>query len=404
MEVAESGRGSFRRLADRVAEFYSPVVHLAALASFVGWMVHTGDIHRALTIAIAVLIITCPCALGLAVPMVQVVAARRLFERGVMVKDGGALERLAPIDTVVFDKTGTLTLGQPELANTSDIAPYLLSAAGALAAFSRHPHALAIAAAAPGTISGPTFDHVTEQPGCGVEATSDGATWRLGRADWALAVPGDITGTVLARDGALLARFSFTDQLRPGALEAIATLRDQGLALEILSGDRPEAVSALAQQLGITTMSAGVRPGGKVKRLAALAESGRKVLMVGDGLNDAPALAAARVSMAPANAADVGRNAAGFVFLRETLMAVPQTIALARRADSLVRQNLALALLYNVSAVPLAVLGHATPFVAAIAMSLSSVVVVANALRLGTERTFGQRVTFPAAAPEGPSA
>jgi Cu2+-exporting ATPase len=401
MEVVESGRGSVRRLADRVAEFYSPVVHLAALASFAAWIAISGDIHHALTIAIAVLIITCPCALGLAVPMVQVVAARRLFERGVMVKDGGALEQLAAIDTVVFDKTGTLTLGEPRLANASDIAPDLLSTAGAIASYSRHPHALAIAAAAPGANGAPGFDHLIEQPGCGVEATGDGATWRLGRADWALSSPGEAAGTVLARDGELVAGFSFADQLRPNARQAIAALRDQGLEIEILSGDRLEVVSALAQELGISTISAGVRPGGKVERLAELAERGHKVLMVGDGLNDAPALAAAHVSMAPANAADVGRNVAGFVFLRDALTAVPETIAVARRAAGLVRQNLALALLYNVIAVPLAVLGHVTPFVAAIAMSLSSVVVVANALRLSADRNAGRRGGFPLPAPEG---
>jgi Cu2+-exporting ATPase len=173
------------------------------------------------------------------------------------------------------------------------------------------------------------------------------------------------------------------------------------MEIEILSGDRPEVVSTLAEQLGIETISAGVRPDGKVERLAELARRGRKVLMVGDGLNDAPALAAAPVSMAPANAADVGRNAAGFVFLRDALTAVPETIAVARRAAGLVRQNLALAFLYNVVAVPLAVLGHVTPLVAAIAMSLSSVVVVANALRLNADRSAGLPGAIHVPAPQG---
>jgi Cu2+-exporting ATPase len=382
MEAAEAGRTGFRRLADRVAQYYAPVVHIAAFATFVGWLAASGDLHRAVVVAIAVLIITCPCALGLAVPMVQVMAARRLFEQGVMVKDGGALERLEAVDTVVFDKTGTLTTGQPRLANAPEVPLDALAVAGVLAAHSRHPHALAVAAAA-GGLPAPAPGRIAEIAGCGIEAARDGVVWRLGRADWALADPAGQTGTVLARDGVLVAAFRFEDVPRPGAAEAVNALRKAGLAVEIVSGDTAESVAAMAERLGIADWTAGVRPEGKMARLAALAEAGRHVLMVGDGLNDAPALAAAHASMAPANAADVGRNAADFVFLRDSLMAVPETLAATRAAGRLVRQNLVLALGYNVIAIPIAVLGFATPFVAAIAMSLSSVVVVANALRLG---------------------
>lgn len=382
MEVAEGGHQGFRRLADRVAEYYSPVVHLTALLAFVAWMILSGDLHLSATTAVAVLIITCPCALGLAVPMVQVIAARRLFEQGIMVKDGGALERLEGIDTVVFDKTGTLTTGQPLLANRGDIAVQTLATAAALAVHSRHPHALAVAAAANG-LAVPAMTDVSELPGCGMEAKLDGFTWRLGRAGWALAAPDAVEGTVLARDGRLEAQFHFIDQLRPQAGAAIRALKAQGLAVEILSGDQPAAVADVATRLGITVWSANMQPAMKLARLTELKRTGHRVLMVGDGLNDAPALVAADVSMAPANAADVGRHAAGFVFMREPLTAVPDTLVLARRASQLVRQNLVLALGYNVIAVPVAVLGYATPFVAAIAMSLSSVVVVANAMRLG---------------------
>ena len=382
MEAAEGGRARYRRLADRVAAFYAPVVHLAALFTFVGWMVAAGDLHRAVVIAIAVLIITCPCALGLAVPMVQVMAARRLFERGVMVKDGGALERLETVDTVVFDKTGTLTTGTPTLTNRRELPLDILAIAGTIAAHSRHPHALAIAAAA-AEMPAPVATAVAEQPGLGVEATLAGSTWRLGRAEWALATPGEARGTVLARDGVLAASFAFEDTLRPGAAEAVASLMRQGLAVEIVSGDGSAAVEAVARRLGIARWAAGLMPGGKTARLAELAAEGRHTLMVGDGLNDAPALAAAHASMAPANAADVGRQAADVVFLRQSLAAVPDTLRLAHEAGRLVRQNLVLALAYNVIAIPVAVLGYATPFVAAIAMSASSVVVVANALRLG---------------------
>jgi Cu2+-exporting ATPase len=382
MEAAEGGRARYRRLADRVAAIYAPVVHLAALFTFIGWMVAAGDLHRAVVIAIAVLIITCPCALGLAVPMVQVMAARRLFERGVMIKDGGALERLESVDTVVFDKTGTLTTGTPTLTNLREVPLDLLAIAGAIAAHSRHPHALAIATAA-AAMPAPVAATVAEQPGLGIEATLAGSTWRLGRAEWALAAPGDTRGTVLARDGVLAVGFAFEDTLRPGAAEAVETLLRQGLEVEIVSGDGAAAVEDVARRLGITRWAAGLMPGGKTARLAALASQGRHALMVGDGLNDAPALAAAHASMAPANAADVGRQAADVVFLRQGLGAVPETLRLARAAGRLVRQNLVLALAYNVIAIPVAVLGYATPFVAAIAMSASSVVVVANALRLG---------------------
>jgi Cu2+-exporting ATPase len=332
--------------------------------------------------------------------MVQVMAARRLFERGIMVKDGGALERLETVDTVVLDKTGTLTTGQPRLMNIRQLPLDLLATAGALAARSRHPHAAAIAAAA-GDMPAPTPQLVAEIPGCGVEAVIDGETWRLGRADWALTTPGDIAGTVLARAGTLAARFAFEDILRPGAAAAVARLREAGYALEIVSGDNAVAVAAVADRLGILHWTAGVTPEGKTRRLAALAAAGRRVLMVGDGLNDAPALASAQASMAPANAADVGRSAADVVFLRDSLVAVSDTLGLAKAAGRLVRQNLALALGYNVVAIPIAVLGYATPFVAAIAMSLSSVVVVANALRLGWprggNRTDARTLTSPRA-------
>ncbi|MBS3648067.1 cadmium-translocating P-type ATPase [Pseudaminobacter sp. 19-2017] len=383
MEAAEGGRTRYRRIADRVSALYAPVVHLTAFITFLGWLAINGDWHQAMTIAIAVLIITCPCALGLAVPIVQVVAGRRLFEHGVMVKDGSAMERLAEADTTVFDKTGTLTLGRPRLVNADDIATELMPIAAELAAHSRHPLSQAIAREATSNGAAPVFADLIEKPGFGIEGRTQGSTWRLGRASWASeGQAADESGTVLARDGRIVANFRFDDVLRQGAAKTIARLKQEGRLVEMLSGDAEPACRATAEKLAIENYAAGLLPAGKVERLEELAREGRKVLFVGDGLNDAPALGAAHVSIAPATAADVGRNAADFVFLRESLEAVPLAIEVSRRAGRLIRQNIALALVYNAIAVPIAILGYVTPLIAAIAMSGSSILVIANALRL----------------------
>jgi Cu2+-exporting ATPase len=387
MEAAESSRSVYRRIADRAARLYAPVVHLTALLTFIGWMITTGDAHRAVTVAIAVLIITCPCALGLAVPMVQVVAARRLFENGIMIKDGGALERLAEIDTVVFDKTGTLTLDRLRLANNDPVDPMALAIAASIAAHSRHPYsrALALAGRNDGLVPRALTD-ISEVPGAGLEAHINGAVYRLGRPDWVLAggsanVAASAAGVALSESGRLRAAFHFESDLRPDVRQSIAEVSSQGCRVEIMSGDRDEPVRNLSAALNVPYL-ANVSPAGKTEHIAELTASGRRVLMVGDGLNDTPALAAAYASMAPASAADVSRNAADLVFLHDSLMAVPQAIAVARNAGQLVRQNLILAVGYNAIAVPIAILGHVTPLIAAVAMSASSLIVIANALRL----------------------
>lgn len=388
MEAAEGGRARHRRIADRVSALYAPVVHLTAFVTFLGWMAATGDWHRAITIAIAVLIITCPCALGLSVPIVQVVAARRLFESGVMVKDGSAMERLAGIDTALFDKTGTLTLGLPRLINAPSIDPIMLAMAADMAAHSRHPFSKAIAGFTAHTCR-PSLESVGEHPGFGIEASAAGSTWRLGRRGWAgwkarTGAEGKHGhgGTVLAKDGTMVASFVFEDALRADARAALELLNSAGVSVEMLSGDTEAACGEVAEALGIERFVPALLPSGKVEHIEALTRTGHKVLMVGDGLNDTPALGAAHVSIAPATAADIGRNTADFVFLRESLLAVPLALDISRKAGRLIRQNIAIAIVYNGVAVPIAILGHVTPLIAAVAMSASSLLVIGNALRL----------------------
>jgi Cu2+-exporting ATPase len=373
MEAAEGSRGHYRRLADRAAGYYAPAVHGLALLTLTGWLIATGDWYRSISIAIAVLIITCPCALGLAVPMVQAVAARRLFENGIMVKDGAALERLAEVDQVAFDKTGTLTLGRPHLVNAAAIDTRALGIAAALAQQSNHPLCRALALHGAGLLDLVKF---TEYPGSGVEAWIGEHRYRLGRASWATGDEAETT--VLSEDGKLIATLVFEDDPRSGALEAVAQLRSMALRLRILSGDAHAVVRHIADSLGIDQAIGGMLPKEKTDHVASLG----KALMVGDGLNDAPALARAHASIAPGSAADIGRNAADFVFLHGSLTAVPLAIGIARDAKRLVGQNFALAIGYNVLALPFAVAGYVTPLLAALAMSASSVVVVANALRL----------------------
>lgn len=387
MEAAEGGRARYRRIADRAADIYAPAVHLAAAITFVIWFWMSGDLHHSIYTAIAVLIITCPCALGLAVPVVQVVAARRLFDSGIMVKDGGALERIAECSRVVFDKTGTLTSDRAILANADRIDPQAMAIASAMASGSRHPYSRAIASFNEG--GGGDLSELSEIPGSGLEAQMDGSVLRLGRPEWALDQAAGVSDpVVLSRDGKLVAGFNFTTELRPDAIKAISALTAMGLKPEILSGDRVSNVKALADELKIDRYAGEILPDGKLERLEAMKARGDKVLMVGDGINDAPALASAYASMAPATAADIGRSAAGFVFLRNSLVAVPIAVETARRAASLIRQNFAFAIVYNVIAVPAAAFGYVTPLVAALAMSGSSIVVIANAMRLNLGGSF----------------
>lgn len=388
MEAAEGGRARYVRIADRAARLYAPAVHLAALFTALFWLASGAGWHQSLVIAIAVLIITCPCALGLAVPAVQVTAAGMLLRRGILVKDGSALERLAEVDSIIFDKTGTLTMGRPLPVGALPLSPEDLRLALALALRSTHPlsRALAAAARAAGATAA-SVGPIREVPGLGLEADHEGELVRLGRPDWAGSTESAAADTSLLqlafrKGNAPATLIHFADPLRPGAEAAIRTLISRGYQLRILSGDRPEAVAHVAGQLGITHWLAACSPADKVAAVAALKAEGLKPLVVGDGLNDAPALAAGHASIAPSSASDAGQTAADLLFLGDSLEAVPAALRVAAKTDTHVKQNFILAIGYNLLAVPIAMAGLATPLIAAVAMSSSSIIVVANALRL----------------------
>lgn len=382
LEKAASAKSRTRRLADRAAAVYSPVVHLTAALTLAGWLLYGASAHDAIITAIAVLIITCPCALALAIPAVQVVASGALFKRGVILNSGDAIERLAEADTVIFDKTGTLTLPEPRVVNAAGIDPALAQVAARLALSSRHPLALALAREA---TSRAPFDNAVEQPGQGVRALIDGVEARLGSAAFCGASPHTDGGASVSyihfTYAGQKAVFAITQRLRPAAIETVQALRDLGLDLQILSGDRDAAVRPVAEALGIPQWQGGLNPAQKIAHIEALKAQGRRVLMVGDGLNDAPALASAHVSLSPISAADVTQAQADAVFIGERLAPVYDSVDIARRARTLMMQNLWLAVIYNLIAVPVAIAGLVTPLIAALAMSGSSVLVTLNALR-----------------------
>lgn len=378
MEEAGQPRSNYVRIADRASRLYAPAVHTLALLSLAGWLLAGAGLHQALLIAVAVLIITCPCALGLAVPAAHVVIAGALMRRGVLVKDGSALERLAEADHVVFDKTGTLTLGEPRPVDVSGLTSHSKSVALSLAQSSRHPLSRGLAAAlrAEGVVPA-MLEAISETAGEGVVGVDGGRSVALVRPKTGL---GELPACEL-QVGDKMAVIAFTDPLRPDVQRAVADLVALGMEVTILSGDAHAAVAKVANQLGVQFVG-GVTPAGKLEVLDELAQRGKHVLMVGDGLNDGPALAAAHVSMAPGSASDVSRQASDAVFLGDSLLPVTQAVRAARRTMRAVRQNFVLAVGYNLIAVPLAVAGLVTPLIAAAAMSLSSLIVVGNSLRL----------------------
>ena len=376
VDAAENAKNRYTALADRAAQVYAPAVHILALVSFAGWVAWDGDVRHALNVAIAVLIITCPCALGLAVPAVTSAAISKLYQLGFLVKSGTALERLAEVDTFVFDKTGTLTIpgGTSDL---KDLSTEQKSVAAALAQCSAHPISRAIAGSLRDTAPA-KLDCVDEVPGKGVEGRWNGVVVQLGKAAW---VKAPFEGMAL-RVGEFCVPIVTDEILRPGSEEAVRKLKDQGMQTIVLSGDKTSAVKQLGQRMDFDQIASQVDAEQKHEFIEDLATRDRRCAMVGDGLNDAASLAAAHASMAPSSALDASRNAADIVILRESFEDLPKLVSVARKAVALSRQNFAIAAAYNAIAIPIAIAGLATPLLAALAMSASSITVLVNALRV----------------------
>ena len=393
MEVAEQGSAKYVRLADRAAALYTPVVHTFGLLTFLGWWLLAGtEWQIALLHSVTVLIITCPCALGLAVPVVQVLASGRLMRNGILLKSGDALERLAGIDAIVFDKTGTLTLGHPALVSDFHDSQTLKFAAS-LAATSKHPLSRAVIRAYDGPLLALDND-VREIPGKGLEYIWNNKTVRLGKQSWCAVdveqAEGELNSLELwfAIEGERPVAFIFEDQLRLDAQSVVDKIHELGIKTHLVSGDRDPIVRKMADILNIDAAQGQVSPIDKTNYIQALKDKGLKVAMIGDGLNDAPALASADVSLSPSSAVDISQNTADIVFQGNELAPIVEAIETARFSTKLVHQNFGLAVLYNIVAIPLAVLGYVTPLVAAIAMSGSSLVVIFNAFRLNFLRSF----------------
>jgi len=372
--LAEGARSRYTSLADRAAQLYAPLVHGLAFLAFLGWSYISGDYVYALTIAIATLIITCPCALGLAVPAVATVATGRLYRAGILVKSETALERLAEIDTVVFDKTGTLTQSGLELPK--GLSPSDRQVLKALAMASDHPLCRALLHDLQ-DVTAVTLDAVHEHPGAGVVGLYEGQRVRLGSATWV----GSGTGGTVLDIGGRVYSLPRSERLLEGAVEVIAKLQDERVPVHMLTGDTQDHAAKVQADLGCAQVHAEMTAEEKHRFVADLQAQGAKVLMIGDGLNDTLALSQAWASMAPGSALEASQNAADVVLLRGSLDGVWTALRVGRSARRRILENFAVAAGYNSISIPLALIGFATPLMAAIAMSTSSILVTLNALR-----------------------
>jgi Cu2+-exporting ATPase len=386
--LAQSKRPASSGIPSWLVPVFIIAVLLIAGGTWIGWQYV--DPGRAFSAMLSVLVASCPCALSLALPVVYAAASRRLLDEGVLLTRGEALQALTRIDTVVFDKTGTLTRGAPEItsieinpARASFNAEQAMGVAAALEASSAHPIARAFHGAVPETAQG-RVENITVHPARGLEGYVDGISWRIGTVEFAAQAEGidEDNGVWLADPEGWVARIEMRDALREGAESTVAHLDREGMTVTMLSGDNRQAVQGIAGRLGIEDWHARQTPEMKLDRLEAMRRGGKQVLMVGDGVNDAPVLAAADVSMTVKGGAELANSAADMILTSDSLDLVKKAMVTARRTRDLVRQNLTWAVLYNASVMPLAVSGMLKPWMAALGMSLSSLLVVANASRL----------------------
>lgn len=384
MEIAEQGKAKYVKIADKVSSFYTPIVLTLSTITFAVWMYFGEEFNTALLYAVSVLIITCPCALGLAVPVVQVIASSKLMAKGILIKSADALEKLSEIDLVVFDKTGTLTLGKPQWINKSDFTPAEIKIISSIASHSKHPLSQAV------------YDNsipqlklrIEEVRGMGLEALNGTRKYKLGNRKFCEVdheVLDDKIEMWFRQSKKEAKRLILEDRVKEDAGELVNWLKSIKMQPIMLSGDRRYVVSQIAAKLSIVSYKAEVRPVDKYHYLEDLSKQGHKVLMVGDGLNDSAALKAAHVSISPASAIDIAQTNSDIVIQGNKLWPVKESYLVAKFANKLVKQNFALSLFYNLVTIPIAMAGLATPILAAIIMSLSSIMVVGNSLRLNRE-------------------
>ncbi len=384
MREAQGSRAPIERLADRISGVFVPVVVALAMATFAGWMLAGAGMTKAAASAVAVLIIACPCAMGLAVPTAVMAATGRGAQMGLLIKGGETLEKLRRVNTLVLDKTGTVTEGRPRVVDAK-IEDETLRLAAAVERRSEHPLAHAIVEFAQkrglSLLDPSDFQAIA---GRGVEASVDGR--RVIAGNQAMLEERGIASSggeiLIAVDGKFAGSIQVADPIRPGAEDAVRDFRRLGLKLVLLSGDRRETVETIARQVGIERVVAGVLPDGKVAEIRRLQSEGRVVAMAGDGINDAPALAQADVGFAMGSGTDIAMEAGDVTLLRPGLAGITRAIELSRAAWRIMRQNLFWALAYNVVAIPAAALGLLSPVIASAAMAASSVSVVFNSLRL----------------------
>jgi Cu+-exporting ATPase len=388
VDAAQSGKAPVQRLADRVSAVFVPIVLVVSLATLAGWLAFGASASAAFAAAVSVLIIACPCALGLATPTALMVGTGRGAQLGVLIKGPEILEQTRTVDTIVLDKTGTVTEGRMELievlplngATRADV----LRLAGAVEAASEHPIARAIAKAARAEVGAlPAITRFRNLPGSGVEGVADGHRVEVGRREGAITV---------AWDGEPRATLVVRDRVKPTSAEAIRELVRLGLAPVLVTGDGAAAAERVAAEVGIERVLADVYPDGKVAEIERLQAAGRRVAMVGDGVNDAPALAQADLGLAIGTGTDVAIEASDLTLVSGDLRAAADAIRLARRTLRTVKGNLFWAFAYNVAAIPLAVAGLLNPIVAAAAMAGSSLFVVSNSLRLRRFRSIREGV------------